>query len=172
MSPDFPPADDDDLLAAGRRALRELPDAPEWMILRAEALGAPRAAPAAAPSLLRRVQAALSVDSWAGAVPVLRGAAGTRQLLFSAAEYDVDLRIAPAEQAWSIAGQVLGPDDAAQVLLTGPDGVARPARPLDELGGFHIDGLAAGRYRLELQLADRVIELPPVDVGPDAAADG
>lgn len=144
MSPDFPPADDDDLLAAGRRALRELPDAPEWMILRAAA----------------------------GALPVLRGAAGTRQLLFSAAEYDVDLRIAPAEQAWSIAGQVLGPDDAAQVLLTGPDGVARPAQPLDELGGFHIDGLAAGRYRLELQLADRVIELPPVDVGPDAAADG
>lgn len=172
MSPDFPPADDDDLLAAGRRALRELPDAPEWMILRAEALGAPRAAPAAAPSLLRRVQAALSVDSWAGAVPVLRGAAGTRQLLFSAAEYDVDLRIAPAEQAWSIAGQVLGPDDAAQVLLTGPEGVAGPAQSLDELGGFHIDGLAAGRYRLELQLADRVIELPPVDVGPDAAADG
>ena len=119
MSPDFPPAEDDDLLAAGRRALRELPDAPEWMILRAEALGAPRAAPAAAPSLLRRVQAALSVDSWAGAVPVLRGAAGTRQLLFSAAEYDVDLRIAPAGQAWSIAGQVLGPDDAAQVNPNG-----------------------------------------------------
>ena len=86
MTPDFPPPDDDTLLAAGRRALHELPDAPEWMILRAEALDSPRARPEAAlaPDLLRRVQALLSVDSWAGAAPVLRGAAGTRQLLFNA----------------------------------------------------------------------------------------
>ena len=63
MSPIFPPPDDEGLLAAGRRALRELSDAPEWMILRAEALGVPRVQ--RAPSLFKRVQALLSVDSWA-----------------------------------------------------------------------------------------------------------
>ena len=95
MSPTFPPPDDEGLLAAGRRALRELTDAPEWMILRAEALGVPRVQ--RAPSLFKRVQALLSVDSWAGAMPALRGVAGTRQMLFSAAEHDLDLRVLPLE---------------------------------------------------------------------------
>lgn len=168
MSPRFPPSDDEDLLAAGRRALRELSDAPEWMILRAEALGAPKVTPA--PSLRRRVQALLSVDSWAGAVPALRGAAGSRQMLFSAAEHDLDLRLLPQEAGWALEGQVLGPDEAVQVCLTRPDGQALPPQPLDELGGFRIEHLAAGRYTLELQFADSVVELPPLDIG-DAATD-
>lgn len=168
MNPSFPPPDDDGLLAAGRRALRELSDAPEWMMLRAEALGAPQAA--RAPSLLKRVQALLSVDSWAGAVPALRGAAGTRQMLFSAAEHDLDLRVLPQEAGWALEGQVLGPDEAVQVHLTRPDGQALPPQPLDELGGFRIDGLAAGRYTVELHFADTVVELPPLDIG-DTATD-
>lgn len=166
MSPTFPPPDDEGLLAVGRRALRELSDAPEWMILRAEALGAPQVA--RAPSLLKRVQALLSVDSWAGAVPALRGAAGTRQMLFSAAEHDLDLRVLPAEAGWALEGQVLGPDEAVQVRLTRPDGQVLPPQPLDELGGFRIEGLAAGRYRLELQFADTLVELPPLDIGNPA----
>lgn len=163
MSPTFPPPDDEGLLAAGRRALRELTDAPEWMILRAEALGVPRVQ--RAPSLLRRVQALLSVDSWAGAAPVLRGSAGTRQLLYSAAEHDVDLRIVPLESAWALEGQVLGPEEGAQVLVTRPDGQALPALRLDELGGFRVTGLSAGRHKLELWFADTVVELPPLDIG-------
>jgi hypothetical protein len=166
MSPTFPPQDDEGLLAAGRRALRELSDAPEWMILRAEALGAPRVA--RAPSLLKRVQALLSVDSWAGAVPALRGAAGTRQMLFSAAEHDLDLRVLPLQAAWALEGQLLGPDEAVQVRLTRPDGQELPPQPLDELGGFRIEDLAAGRYRLELEFADTVVELPPLDIGSPA----
>jgi hypothetical protein len=166
MSPIFPPPDDEGLLAAGRRALRELSDAPEWMILRAEALGALQVT--RAPSLLKRVQALLSVDSWAGAVPALRGAAGTRQMLFSAAEHDLDLRVLPLEAGWALEGQVLGPDEAVQVRLTHPDGQVPPPQALDELGGFRIEGLAAGRYRLELQFADKVVELPPLDIGTTA----
>ncbi|MBK6786760.1 MAG: carboxypeptidase regulatory-like domain-containing protein [Betaproteobacteria bacterium] len=166
MSPTFPPPDDEGLLAAGRRALRELTDAPEWMILRAEALGVPRVQ--RAPSLFKRVQALLSVDSWAGAMPALRGAAGTRQMLFSAAEHDLDLRVLPLEAGWALEGQVLGPDEAVQVQVTRPDGQALPPQPLDELGGFRIEGLAAGRYRLELQFADTVVELPPLDIGTAA----
>lgn len=166
MSPPFPPPDDEGLLAAGRRALRDLCDAPEWMILRAEALGAPRVE--RAPSLLRRVQALLSVDSWAGAVPALRGSAGSRQMLFSAAEHDLDLRLLPLESGWALEGQVLGPDEAVQVRLTRLGGQGLPPQPLDELGGFRIEGLAAGRYTLELQFADTVVELPPLDIGATA----
>ena len=173
MTPDFPPPDDDTLLAAGRRALHELPDAPEWMILRAEALDSPRARPQAAlaPDLLRRVQALLSVDSRAGAVPVLRGAAGTRQLLFSAGEHDVDLRLVPAGDAWAIEGQVLGPEEAGQVHLAGADGGVLRVQPLDDMGSFRIDDLPAGRYRLELRFAASAVELPPLDLGA-AAVDG
>ena len=69
-----PDADDATLMATARRARRELPDAPEWLILRAEALALPRAQ--AAPSLRQRLQALLSVDSWAGTPALaLRGGA-------------------------------------------------------------------------------------------------
>jgi hypothetical protein len=90
-------------------------------------------------------------------------------LLYSAAEHDVDLRIVPLESAWTIEGQVLGPEEGAQVLVTPPDGQALPALRLDELGGFRITGLSAGRHKLEIRFADTVVELPPLDLGAPAA---
>lgn len=113
MNPDLPP-DDAALIRAGRRALRELPDAPEWLVLRAQAIWQPRPQPV--PPLLTRVLAALSFDSWASPAPALRGAtvAGARQFLFSAEGRDIDLRISAAGNAWSIEGHVLGPDEGGR----------------------------------------------------------
>lgn len=163
-----PDADDAALIAAARRARRELPDAPEWLILRAEALALPRTQ--AAPSLRHRMQALLSVDSWAG-TPALALRGGTdaqaRQLLFTTERCDVDLRLLPSGPLWRLRGQVLGPDEAGTLILTSPALPAPRQQALDALGGFEVDALPAGEYRLMLQLVDSEIELPPLTLaGP------
>jgi hypothetical protein len=162
-----------------RQALKSLPDAP--LAMQRSAIGLwPGVAPvwqAAAGAVLRRVAAALSFDSWA--VPALAGGqrslrSPTRQLLFSAQGRDVDLRIAPAGDGFSLAGQVLGPDDSGNVELQRLDvgGAAARRAPLDALGEFRIEGLGAGLYSLSLQLGGDEVLLPPFDVGGVAAVPG
>lgn len=155
---------DDDLVAAARRAVRALPDAPEAWVQRAIDL---LPVPSLVGTLLRRLQAVLSFDSWAQPAPALgmRSAADdTRHLLFSVEGRDIDLRIVPAGATWALAGQVLGPDEAGTVELAGGDGARRT--PLDELGEFRIEGLASGRYTLTLRVAGDEILLPALEVGP------
>lgn len=159
------PADDAALIHAGRRALRELPDAPEWRVLQAEAIWRPL--PAQAAPLLARVLAVLSFDSWVSPAPALRGvpAEDSRQLLFAAADHDIDLRLASADGAWTIEGQVLGPDASGKVEI-GREGDAQPqVTPLDELGAFRCSGLAPGTVRVVLILASVRIELPALQLG-------
>jgi hypothetical protein len=152
-----------------RHALRALPDAPP--ALQRAAIGLwPGAAPAGVGAWMRRLAAVLSFDSWAAPATAagLRSLRSpTRQLLYSAEGRDVDLRIAPAAQAWSLAGQVLGPDEAGSVeLLRLDEGETAPQRvPLDSLGEFRIDGLTRGVYALSLQLGGDEVLLPPFDVG-------
>ena len=64
---------------------------------------------------------------------------------------------------------MLGPDDAGQAHLAGPDGDVLRVQPLDDLGSFRIDGLSAGRYRLELRFVAAAIELPSLDIGATTA---
>lgn len=166
------PADDAALLRAGRRALRELPDAPEWLVLRAQALWQPL--PRQAPPLLARVLARLSFDSWASPAPALRGSAepGARQWLFNAEGRDIDLRIrriAATGETWSIEGHVLGPDEGGQAEVESVGDAPMQAAALDDLGAFRFDGLGAGPCRLTLRFADASIELPPIDLGPSKA---
>ncbi len=64
-----------------------------------------------APGLLNRVLATLSFDSSAlrPAFGVRSGqSAPARQLLFSAGDFDIDLRLARSRAGWSVSGQVLG----------------------------------------------------------------
>lgn len=160
-----------------RRALQTLPDAP--LALQRAAIGLwPAATPAgslkaSAQALIGHIAAVLAFDSWAQ--PVLAMGmrslrSPTRQLLFSASGRDIDLRIAPEGQAWTLSGQVLGPDDSGKVELVPVADDGSPARPvstaaLDGLGEFRIPGLARGSYRLTLKLGSEVIVLPPVAVG-------
>ena len=131
----------------------------------------------AARTALRRVAAALSFDSRAVA-PEASGmrarGSDTRHLLFSAKGRDVDLRIAPSADAYTLSGQVLGPDERGSVhLATCLRGAARSqpwqAATLDDLGEFHIDALVPGTYELTLQLGGDEIVLPPIDVGDNRA---
>ena len=174
----FDELSDDELLRELRRAHAELPDAP--LALQRAALNLWRAAPAEssiaalAAGLCTRLTALLSFDSWAAPLS-LQGMRSvrtpTRQLLFSAAHRDIDLRIAPTAGVFSITGQVLGPDTAGSVDLLAHIAAGAPAQraQLDPLGEFRLDGVPAGRYAMTLRLGDDEIVLPAIDVG--AAAD-
>ncbi len=60
---------------------------------------------------------------------------------------------------------MLGPDESGRVELRPQAGAAAQSAALDGMGEFRIAGLAAGTYRLTLQLGADRIELPALDVG-------
>ncbi|HEX6362214.1 MAG TPA: hypothetical protein VFZ93_04620, partial [Albitalea sp.] len=124
---------DDELAGLVQRAMA-LPDAPEALVCAAIDLW-PAPAPATsladvADAAWRLLTAALSFDSWATA-PVALGvralaARDVRHLLFTTQGRDIDVRITPTADLFSITGQVLGPDTAGSVeLVTHPDARTR-----------------------------------------------
>lgn len=188
------PPDDDALEALARRALRGLPDAPAAWVQAATALWPQPATAAANPAwsalqaqaqagaqrLLRGLQAVLRFDSWhtpalaAGMRQAGAAQGAPRQLVYSAEDHDIDLRIsAAADQQFSVAGQVLGPEAECVVALQAerPDGAGAAdafEAPLDALGEFRFDHLPAGRWRVQLRLPDRLIALPTIELGGGA----
>jgi len=176
MKPVVNPADLTDVELEQRlRSSRQLEAAPEHVIQRAMAAWLPRRQTAATPSLLERVLATLTFDSGA-ASPLAFGmrSAGstTRQMLFSAAGHDVDLRISPAGDArseqWLLSGQVLGPEIRAMVLLSTAQGQAVGESVLSDLGEFRLPAVPPGQYTVTLRLAGQEVVLPAIDV-PQAA---
>ncbi len=106
-------------------------------------------------SLLRRVIAQLSFDSinLAPAFGVRSGQAASRQLLYSAEENDVDLRITAQDDKWVVAGQVLGQHcDGGQVEIQGEPGSA--AASLNDLCEFKLPAVSPGSYTLRLRLTN------------------
>lgn len=184
MKPLKPPSDDE-ALARDLRASRVLVDAPEALVQRAVQLFQPLqrgAAPAAPIPLLPRLLAALRFDS-AGAAPWAHGrrsglhpAGGeVRQLLYALEDCDVDLRVVPADGGlFSLSGQLLGPVCSGVVAvgpegaLAGGPGVAAGRAELNEWGEFQLPPLAGGAWRVWLELPDRIIELPPLQLAADA----
>jgi hypothetical protein len=159
------------------RCAAALPDAPAWLVraaidlwrTRQPAPGARGAAP------LRRLAAMLRFDSWA-APAVATGMrslpSDVRHLLYATTGHDVDLRIAPIDGRFALAGQVLGPDEAAGSLelarradVCAGDPPAPVVAELDDLGEFRLDGVSPGTYRLTLRMGGDEIVLPPIDVG-------
>jgi hypothetical protein len=110
----------------------------------------------AEPSLLRRVVAALSFDSMQPglAYGVRSGQAAARQMLYSAGDNDLDLRVQPVGDAWVVSGQVLGACTGGRVELKGTD--AEVSAVLNELCEFTLPGVAAGDYTLRLLLGEGI----------------
>jgi len=171
---------DDEFARLVERAVA-LPDAPPALVQAAVDLFAASGAPAEAATLKdvaqaawRLVAATLAFDSAAAPQVAwgVRGAgAGTRHLLFSAQGRDIDLRIVPALDHFSITGQILGPDAAGTVELLRDPANGSPAAqahavPLDPLGEFRLDGVRVGTYRLTLRVGPDEIVLPPIAIGP------
>jgi hypothetical protein len=118
------------------------------------------------PSLLRRIVAALTFDSSANLAPafgVRSGQSVSRQLLYSAEDNDIDLRLTPADENWIVAGQVLGQDCVGgRVEIEGES--ERAAVALNELCEFTLPPLPAGSYTLRLQLANVEVQIPQLEL--------
>jgi hypothetical protein len=117
------------------------------------------------PSLVRRVLAALNFDSTtlAPAYGVRSGQATARQMLYSAGENDVDVRVQLAGESWVVSGQVLGECDGGSVELM--DGsVLVVAAELNELCEFALPAVPSGSYKLRLRLNDVEVEIPELQL--------
>ncbi|CAD5374300.1 conserved hypothetical protein [Rubrivivax sp. A210] len=161
---------DEEFAQQVQKAVRALPDAPASWQRAAVNLWTVAAFKSAVQSVVRRVAAVLTFDSWA--TPALAHGmrslrSPTRHLLFSAQGRDIDLRIATVAETFSVAGQILGPDDAGSIELAVQRGEDRAAHVthLDALGEFRIDGVRGGTYVLTLRMGGDEIVLPAVEVG-------
>ena len=126
-----------------------------------------RPAEASAPGLLRRLVAALTFDSSSltPAFGVRSGqAAPARQLLFSAGDLDVDLRLAQGPEGWTVSGQVLGPCRGGEVELLGAEGSKAASAALNELCEFALAPRPEGSYTLRLRFDGTEVEIPELSL--------
>lgn len=176
MSP-LHPDPDDERLADALRASRAMAEAPEALIRSAIDLFDParartRAASAAHRGLLPRLLAVLQFDSGQSSPLAFgrrSGDAEVRQLLYTLPACDVDLRVAPAEGdggRYALSGQLLGPDSTGVIVASAAVSDDTHSAVLNELGEFRLPPLEPGAWRLSLELPDKTIELPPLQLGP------
>jgi hypothetical protein len=144
-------------------------DAPPALVSQAINLFRARAASDAntSSSFARRILAALSFDSlqMSPAYGVRSGHAAARQLLYSAGENDLDLRVTRSGEDWVVAGQLLGADCeglAGAVELQGAENTVRAA--LNEQCEFRLPAVASGSYTLRVRLGDELIEIPELEL--------
>jgi hypothetical protein len=116
-----------------------------------------------APSFVRRV-AALSFDSLTAAPAFgLRSQAGSgRQLIYSTETADIELRVSAENE---VAGQVLGVTcEHGEVNLAGESFSA--SATLNELCEFSFGSVPAGTYKISVQLAGELVDIPRLELGP------
>lgn len=134
-------------------------DAPRDVLMSAINIFSPRMQPR-----VRRIIATLIFDSRA-AVPGfgMRSLhSASRQLLYSAQEADVDLRITIQNEECIIAGQVIRDPCAGGIVeISGPTGSAQAS--LNELCEFALPALPLGTYSLRLTMSDVEIEIPELE---------
>jgi hypothetical protein len=153
------------VVAAMRQSAAWEEEPSEEVLARAVSLFRPQSSSGAL-NPLQRLQALLSFDSLLMPQPVgLRsGQSPERQLLFTAGQLSIDLRIISSGTLWSLAGQVLGPSTGSgQVALAGSAASAKAA--LNELSEFTLPPVPAGDYTLTLRLDDIEIEVERLQVG-------
>jgi anti-sigma factor RsiW len=141
--------------------------APPAVIARAVRLFRSRAAAPLVSGLRRTVLAALRFDSQglAPAFGVRSGEPCARQLLFVAEDYDIDLRIEPAGQAWIVSGQVFG-EMAAGGWAELQDATSAKQTPFNAQSEFELPAVPAGLYRLILNLPTVEVKLEGLRLGP------
>ncbi|HEY0079434.1 MAG TPA: hypothetical protein VGB73_12545 [Pyrinomonadaceae bacterium] len=117
------------------------------------------------PSALRRLLAVLSFDSaqLAPAYGVRSAQAGAaRQMLYSAGEDDLDLRVSHEDDGWVVSGQWLGENVEGRVELSGAERTESAA--LDEQSEFTLPPVPEGTYTLRLRLKDAEVEVEGLEL--------
>jgi hypothetical protein len=113
---------------------------------------------------LRALVATLRFDS--GLTPALgmrSGAGQVRQLLFTVDEFDIDVRLQPANGNWRLEGQVLGGAGGGTAALGGAS--HNYVGEVNSLGEFAFTGLEPGVYRMQITLADAEIAIAELPLG-------
>ena len=143
-------------------------DAPAELVSTVVRMFRARQAQAAEPGLLRRLVAALTFDSSSlqPAFGVRSGqAAPARQMLYSAGDLDVDLRLASGGEGWTVSGQVLGPCKGGEVELVDAEGATAARATLNELCEFTLlPPTPDGTYALRLRLDGAEVEIPELSL--------
>jgi hypothetical protein len=146
------------LMALMRKDVAE--DAPRPLIASAIGLFRPRE------QKVRRLSAILRFDSlqMSPAYGVRSARAGARQILYSAGDYDIDLRVVPQDEAWVISGQVFGEDCmGGRIELEGATGMSQSA--LNNQCEFTLPPVPSGSYNFRLCLSDAQVEIPQLELG-------
>jgi hypothetical protein len=167
------PVSDDDWKALVREAV-QMPAAPPAWVAQAlkifPAAAAPARAKMASPSpVLERLWAVLRFDSWA-MQPAMAGLralpSDVQQLMFSAQDIDIDLRITPQGEGFELMGQVFGPAEQVCIDWQQEGGMAAPAStPLNATNEFRITGLHRGTCTVSLRWPKGEVRLPPLQLG-------
>lgn len=116
-------------------------------------------------SPLRRIVAILTFDSRnPGPVFGVRSLpAASRQMLYSAEEIDLELRITVRNDECVLAGQVIGEGCAeGHVEISGVGG--RSTATLNEICEFTLPPIPPGNYSLTVRMLDREIEIPELEL--------
>jgi hypothetical protein len=134
-------------------------DAPRDVLLSAINIFAPGRSP------LRRVVAILTFDSRnAGPVFGMRSLrTASRQMLYSAQETDLDLRITVQDDECIVAGQIIRDGCAGGVVeIAGATGSSQAS--LNELCEFMLPAVPVGNYSLTVRMLDVEIEIPELEL--------
>lgn len=134
-------------------------DAPRPLILNTIGLFRPR------DKKVRLLSAILKFDSFrmSPAHGVRSQQTGARQILYSAGDYDIDLRVVQHDESWIISGQVFGGDCVdAHIELEGATGITQSA--LNNQSEFTLPPVLSGSYNLRLCLSDAEVEIPQLEL--------
>src|SRR5215213_453419 len=121
--------------------------------------------PAERPSPLRRIVATLIFDSRnAGPAFGMRSLhKASRQLVYSAQQTDLDLRVTIQNEECIVAGQLLrDPCVGGFVEISGTNGSAESS--LNELCEFTLPAIPVGTYSLTVRMPDVEIEIPELEL--------
>ena len=114
---------------------------------------------------LRRIVALLTFDSRSAdpAFGVRSLRAASRQMLYSAEDIDLELRITVQNDEYILAGQVIGEGCAeGHVEISGVAGSSKAS--LNEVCEFTLPAIPPGNYSLTVRMLDREIEIPELEL--------
>jgi hypothetical protein len=155
----------DNLLRSLRQLIRTMQsdrgaDAPRDVLLSTISIFSPSQSP------LRRVVAILTFDSrnTRPAYGMRSLHATSRQMLYSAQETDLDLRVTVQNDECILAGQIMrdGCPGGGVVKISGADGSAEAS--LNELCEFTLPAVPIGKYSLTVTMLDVEIEIPELEL--------
>jgi hypothetical protein len=137
-------------------------EAPAELVARAVRLFQPYAAPGRE-SIRRRIVAVLAGGGFMPAFGLRGTEPHMRQLLYTAGEHGIDIRLTPTQALWTLTGQLLGPADGGEVRLEGVDGERTTKISPD--GAFSLTQIAPGTYTLRLTADVAEIEVLGLEIG-------